>query len=345
MDDQDGRSTSERGTSRRGWLQVVLGGFAGIAGSSCGIAWAQDPKPGAPGRDDARPAPVRADLESLRHRLEAAGIGPLETVGSAHYEAIGDAPEAFIKLVLEDCEQLAADYLRHFRAREFEVRLPDHRMLVVMLRDNRSFARFLQLPAGESGGGPVLQPTGVYDRKSNVLQVFDWRRSPMTPRSGHRNIESLAHEGTHQLTFNTGLLNREGDVPLCIVEGLGTYGEARQPIGPGGLGRQNLRRLEDIAKLQRQIPWIPVKDLIADDAILRTGKAVRVLLGYAQSWLLVHYFLKTPAALPKFRDYLKAIAKRTDRNHRLDDAHGHLGDLDALDRELRRYSIRLLNTQ
>jgi hypothetical protein len=140
------------------------------------------------------------------------------------------------------------------------------------------------------------------------------------------------------------LLKREGDVPVCIVEGLGTYGEARQPIGPSGLGRQNLRRLEDLAKIQRQIPWIPVKELLSDDSVLRAGKAVRVLLGYAQSWLLVHYLMKTPAVLPKFREYLNVIASRTTKDHRLEDAQAHLGDLEVLDRELRRYSVRLLTS-
>ena len=53
----------------------------------------------------------------------------------------------------------------------------------------------------------------------------------MAPRASHRNMETLAHEGTHQLSFNTGLLSREGDMPLCIVEGLGTYGEARKTSG------------------------------------------------------------------------------------------------------------------
>ena len=42
---------------------------------------------------------------------------------------------------------------------------------------------------------------------------------------------TLSHEATHQLTFNTGLLNRKGDVPMCIAEGLAVYGEIRS--GPG----------------------------------------------------------------------------------------------------------------
>ncbi len=328
--------------SRRDWLRWTIGGSLGYALAHPAEASAQEPSAG----KGTSEVSEDADLELLRSRLEGARIGPLHSARSKHYLAIGDAAEAFIKLILEDCEQLAADYLRHFRSRELDVRMPEHRLTAVMFRDERSFGRFLQLraPAQAAGGGPVLQPTGVYDRKTNLLQVFDWRNVPMAPRSAARNSETLAHEGIHQLTFNTGLLDREGDVPLCIIEGLGTYGETRKPIGPGDLGRPNLKRLDDLAKIQRQIPWIPVQELISDDTVLRSGKAGRVLLAYAQSWLLVHFLLKTPAQVPKFRTYLKSIAPRTTREHRLEDASAHFGDLDALDRELRRYSIRLLRS-
>jgi hypothetical protein len=65
------------------------------------------------------------------------------------------------------------------------------------------------------------------------------------------------------------------------------------------------------------------------------------MLGYAQSWLLVHYLIKEPAALPRFRQYLQAIAPRVKSDRRIEDAQAHLGDLDLLDQELRRYAIRL----
>jgi hypothetical protein len=214
---------------------------------------------------------------------------------------------------------------------------------VVLFRDDRSFGRFFHLPSlieAAAQGRPV-QPAGVYDRASNHLHVFDWRNVPMAPRASHRNIETLAHEGTHQLTFNTGLLNRKGDTPLCIVEGLGTYGEPRKILGPSDFGRPNLRRLEDLAKIQRRVAWIPVRDLLADDSVLRAGNAARVMLAYAESWLLVHFLMKDQAALPRFRQYLKAIATRTHTSDRIADAQTHLGDLDVLDRDLRRYQVKL----
>jgi hypothetical protein len=47
------------------------------------------------------------------------------------------------------------------------------------------------------------------------------------------------------------------------------------------------------------------------------------------------------ARLPQFRDYLKTIRDRNEKTHRLEDAKASFGDLDQLDREVRRTEIRL----
>ena len=279
----------------------------------------------------------RRHCRTSSDRLIKDKIGPLAKVRSDHYVAIGDAAHGFMRVILQDCEQLARDYLSHFRHHGFAVHAPDGPLIVVMYQDDRSFRKFFRFQG--PAGSPI--PSGIYERKSNVLHVFDWRNVPMAPRASHRNMQTLSHEGTHQLAFNTGLLRRDGDTPLCIIEGLGTYGEARQTIGASDLGRLNLERMDDLARRQRQIPWIPLRDLLTQDQILRAGSAARVLLAYAQSWLLVHYLIKEPAVSPRFRDYLKAISLRDKPDHRIEDAQAHLGDVNKLDAELRRYAVQI----
>jgi len=329
---------------RRDWLRLMLGGVVGSGGGTATARSAQSPakETQSPAKDKGAPAPAPppdAELAAVRDKLDQAEIGPLSTVHSAHYVAIGDAPKAFITMILADCEQLAADYQRYFDSLGFHLHQPDRPLIVIMFRDDRSFGKFFHWPSlleAHEKGRP-LQVTGLYQKTTNALYVFDWRNVPIEPRASHHNIETLAHEGTHQLSFNTGLLNRAGDTPLCIVEGLGTYAEPRKTTGPSDFGRLNLRRMDDLARFQRQVPWIPVRELIANDSVLRSGRAP---LGYAQSWLLVHYLLREPA-LPRFRQYLQAIAPRVKSDRRIEDAQSHLGDLDRLDQELRRYAIRL----
>jgi len=322
---------------RRGWLRLMLGGLIGSGGTATARS-AQSPAKdkGAP------PPPPDAELAAVRDKLDQAKIGPLNTVHSAHYVGIGDAPQAFITIILADCEQLAADYQRYFDSRGFHLHQPDRPLIVIMFRDDRSYGKFLRMPSilEAVAKGQPLQ-AGRYYATTNALYVFDWRNVPMEPRSSHLNMETLAHEGTHQLSFNTGLLNRAGDTPHCIVEGLGMHGEPRKTSGSSDFGRLNLRRMNDLAKIQRRVPWIPVRELIGNDSVFRAGNADRIVLGYAQSWLLVHYLIKEPAALPRFRQYLQAIAPRVKSDRRIEDAQAHLGDLDQLDQELRRYAIRL----
>lgn len=99
--------------------------------------------------------------------------------------------------------------------------------------------------------------------------------------------------------------------------------------------------MDDLARIQRRVPWIPVRELLSNDNVLRAGNAARVMLAYAESWLLIHYLLRNPEAMPGFRHYLQAIATRTKGDQRVGDAQASLGDLDRLDQELRRYAVRL----
>ncbi len=327
--------------TRRGWLRSTGLGVAAACAGDLGL-----PSPRAAEDDDASSRFKDVDLAEVEQKLHEAGIGKVHQLRSNHYQAIGDAADSFMKSSLVDCEQLALDYLRHFKTRGFEVRPPEHRLILVVLRDDLSFGKFLRIPslmkAGEQGIG--AQPSGVYDRSTNLLNVFDWRNVPMASRSSHRNVQTVAHEGTHQLTFNTGLLNREGDLPTCFSEGLGTYGEPRKVIGSSDLGRLNVQRLDELAKLRRRIDWIPLHELVTNDSIFREGLVDRLMLGYAQSWVLVHYLLNNKEYLPRFRAYLSAVHSRKAKEHRLDDAKEHLGDLDALDRALQGYVVQLLRS-
>jgi hypothetical protein len=93
--------------------------------------------------------------------------------------------------------------------------------------------------------------------------------------------------------------------------------------------------------MQRRVKWISVAELLTDDKSAFGPTQDRVLLAYAESWLLVYHMMTTPSRLPQFRNYLKSIYKRADATHRYEDAESSFGSLDRLDRELRQEAIRL----
>lgn len=291
------------GISRREWLGVAAAGLAWP-----GRSWAED-------RDDA------AEVEA---RARAVGLGRFGRAESTHYLGIGNAPKAFLDRVVAACESMAEEFLRHYRAKEFAVTLPEGLMTVVILADADSYAKFV----GAQGG---LAVGGQYEPATNRLVIFDYRslQGELAANAERINSFTLSHEANHQLTFNTGLLDRAGDVPACISEGLATYGETWRPNEKDSIGRVNHPRLTGL----KGASWIRMADLFAKDDLLEDAMTRNA--AYAQSWVLVHAHMKDKDRLPKFRAYLAAIKGRRDASHRLDDARQHLGDLDKLDKVLR----------
>jgi hypothetical protein len=279
--------------------------------------------------------PADQDLKRATTAVQKVTGRSIQTLRSEHFQAVGDASESFMKITLGDCERIAEGYFDHFRAKGFDVRYPDRRLTLIVFLDERPFQSVAK--------GASKSAKGLYQATDNWLVLFDFRN--VTARNLSRgyqaNMWTLAHEATHLLTFNTGLLNRQGDVPRAIGEGLATYSEARKLHGRSEPGGINSMRLDDLAYIQRRARWISVAQLITDEKSAFGPTADRELLGYAESWLLVYYLMTTPQRLPQFRAYLKSISKRTDAKHRLEDAESSFGSLDRLDRDVRQEGIRL----
>jgi hypothetical protein len=329
FDSSEGRAPIDR----RNWLGRVI-----TLGS--GLVYAHGTAPGVAAQDPMI-SPVEEaeqELERATARARTATSRPLLTLRTEQYQAVGDAAESFMKITLGDCENIARDFLGYYQGQGFEVRRPGRRLTAVVFLDERPYLEF----ARRFVPGVTVYAWGFYSRRENWLVLFDFRNVPLNERNAaFKNVKTLAHEGTHQLTYNTGLLNRRGDAPRAVVEGLASYGETRPLHGRGEPGQVNGTRLDDLAHIRRRVRWISATELLTDDSATFGNTLDQTLLAYAQGWLLVYYLMKTPARLPQFQAYLKTISTRADRTHRYDDAEKHFGDLDRLDQELQREAVRL----
>ncbi len=301
--------------TRRGWLVGSL-----VAG------WGLAARAGLGTRE-------QSDVEALARK---AGLPPFRSSETEHFFGIGDAPDPYREQALRIGETLATAFQKHFRGKGFDVNLPKHRLTVVTLAGPDSYAAFLGRDPGQVIGGH-------YDLDTNRLVIFDFRPDAANLAADPQRINTLTliHEATHQLTFNTGMLDRVGDIPLCLSEGLAMYGEVWRPTGrpQPQMGAINTPRLQALAQ---GAAWIPLDRLLNDDEPLRAE--VTQQQAYAQSWLLVHALLTSPnrATLTGFRTYLDALRGRRDPKYRLDDATTHLGNLDRLDRMLQQAARRRL---
>jgi hypothetical protein len=322
----DARRDTGAPLGRRAFLAASLAGWAGAS------ARAEGPK--------GRKPPTEGDeLRAAADALRRAEVPEVRWGRSEHYQAIGNAPDDFRDAALGVCEGLREHYLKHFRGLGFEVQPPPGRLTLATLADFRTFRRV-------AVNAPPGNVAGIYEESANRVTIYD-QRAPDAPakEAGFENHVHLKHEAAHQLTYNTGLLRRGGDVAACISEGLAMYCEVVTAAGSGVPGRVNHVRLDSLVGAG----WLtPAQLLAGDDWMKQSGDSRRILHSYAHCWLLVHYLLVDPAMRPRFRDYLSAIALRRrtadgpDPAVRLADARDHLGDLDQLALGVRRHASRAL---
>jgi hypothetical protein len=324
------RDVAGPGLSRRRWLKGVALVYPGLALP----AWGQAPSKAS--ADAGEPAMI----ERVQATARKAGLGPLRSKTSEHFLGLGDAPTRFQSEAVDKvCEPLAKVFVGHFGECGFPVALPKHRMTVVTLKDDDSYRAYIGQNPGEAVGGQ-------YDVETNQLVVFDFRTRPGVAADAANRINTftLVHETTHMLSFNTGLLSRQADVPACIGEGLATYFELWRPGDRRGRGfrpSKNTPRLQVLIDAGAdEVPWIPLAKLVADDGLF--DKPETAQLAYAESWLLVHR-LMTPAWRPKFQAYLAGLPKAgAAQQVRVEYAEARLGSLRALDQETKRHAKDLL---
>lgn len=320
--------------TRRGFFSASLA----TAAWSVRAAGAAPPSAKAAAAGEARAVPEdRETAKNAQARFAQAGLrGSIEHKQTAQFQGLGNAAPAFIAAALTLCERLGKDYRDHFAAKSFVIEPPKAKMTVVVLADLASFNGFLGQDFGPETGG-------IYDIAANWLIMFDNRAQGAQANAQAERVNSfvLMHEAFHLLNYNTGLLNRAGDAPLCISEGLGAYAETRRADGKTPIGRVNEHRLQALAlALRGGEAWLPLSRLLTENALFEADDASQ--RAYAQSWILIHELMSSKTSAAKLRAYLDAIRPRQDAAQRLTDAQAHLGDLAKLDENLRKSAARML---
>jgi hypothetical protein len=281
---------------------------------------------------------------------------------SKHFVAMSNAGAGQTRDRLSHCEELYRAFFGHFRKRGFDVKAPREKLMVAVFNTQAGFEAYL-------GHKMSTAVTGMYHPASNRLVVYDYASNRAFVEGKKRldedarhsrsdlerewkivrfgrfareyrddtNLSTMMHEVAHQLSFNSGLLNRNGDVPVWLAEGLAVYCEATVGTVWQGIGKANPRRpstLADPAKGNGE--FIPLKDLVSNDDWLRKATRVQdVVLGYAQSWALFRLLMTERPA--KLRSYLKTIRERRTPDRRLADFTMAFGSLTKLEKRFKAY--------
>ena len=310
------------------------------------------------------------ETEELSRDVGLAGrskLGPMTPYHSQHFTAFSNADEKFSENRLADCESIYTLFYDHFRRKGFALFTPSSKLLVSILDSEASFETFLgrKLPA---------QVTGIYQLQSNRLVMYDFgqnesfvSRTRDALKEGQRitlqmdrlrylegvqrqsrdiradaNIATIMHEVAHQLSFNSGMLNREADVPLWLAEGLACYCESTAGGAWQGIGEPNLSRIGTLAEaLRMRTPLLSLRELIAADRAVQSGDPKRILLAYAQSWALLYMMLQEEP--DRTRVYCKLIYPQRVSERRLADFQQAFGsDLARLEQRHAAYTKNLV---
>jgi hypothetical protein len=298
-------------------------------------------------------------------------LAPMTRADSRHFLAISNTADEYTEQRLYNCETIYACFCDHFTRKGFAVRPPASKMMVAIFDSQTGFEAYV-------GQRLSTAITGLYHRPSNRLVVYDYAQNrsfldgkrqgadlarqmhttldrqrvigafsqQARDRRNDTNISTIMHEVAHQLSFNTGLLNREGDVAAWLSEGLACYCEATTGGAWQGLGEANPPRARSLAGAARgQGAFLPLPVLIAGDDWLRRSPSLnQVQLGYAQSWALFGMLMEErPQAL---RRYLALIYSRRTPEHRLADFVEAFGkDLADLEKRYHLYMKEIVAQQ
>ncbi len=220
-----------------------------------------------------------------------------EIAATAHYLCCAAPGKA--SAYAELFEQVYRNFQRCFSTRGFRILEPEFPLVAIVFPDRAGFVKYCRKDEVMPSGSLL----GYYLRTSNRVALYE------LPGGSERVNDTIVHEATHQVAFNTGLHNRIGKNPKWIVEGLATVFEApgvRQSSSRGAadtrINRDRYVWFGNFSQSRRQDKSLA--DFISDDSLFHQS----ALDAYSQAWALSFFLLETRPG--KYARYLKTVATR-----------------------------------
>jgi len=276
--------------------------------------------------------------ENLRREF---GKG-FEVAGTRHYAVCAKSDQK-ARLYAETFEELYRTFQMYFSLRGFSVSEPEFPLVAIVFPDFESFARYARTERVD-----VPQTLrGYYMPASNRIALYESpencvRQSQLPPARGFSAgqvgmpgdsalsvvcaqspwieddawatfqgslKDTMIHEGTHQIAFNTGLHSRIGANPRWVVEGLATVFEAPGVRNSGSSGpartRINHERFVTFGNYSKaRYKPKSLESFLSGDELFQTS----VFDAYGEAWALSFFLIETrPRA---YADFLRTIAAR-----------------------------------
>lgn len=270
----------------------------------------------------------------LRDNLQTEFGRDFKVKVTSHYIVVArqESAERYAKLF----EQVYRQFHSYFGPRGFRMDEPEFPLVAVVLPDEARFTKYCRAE------GSTLKPgvVGCYLPWSNRVALYD------RVSNGTDTDDTVIHEATHQVAFNTGVHSRIGPSPQWVVEGLATLFEAdairAKQSGGSALDRINRERFEWFQdyRRQRRAPASLESFVREDQAFQRAA-----LDAYSEAWALTFYLAESRST--ELARYLRTLAARDPlqpytADARLQDFRDAFGaDLPLLETNFLRFHDRL----
>jgi hypothetical protein len=241
------------------------------------------------------------------------------------------------------CEDVYASFLNYFSVRGFKLATPEFPLVVIVFNHHQPFLTYAKedgvkaveglagyyLPSSNrvalyennlnqtnTGGLKVSEQTpvgsGLFQPESAVAQqsLTSYLNQPLGRMSAPQSItDTITHEATHQIAYNTELHSRYGENPRWVVEGLAMTFEApgnRSNSKGNTMSRINTERYMWFKNfVQSRRLENSLAKFISDD---KSFSSKDVLDHYSEAWALTFFLIETRG--PAFAKYLRLQTAR-----------------------------------
>lgn len=202
-------------------------------------------------------------------------------------------------------ESLYRSFVRYFSVRGMQPGALQFPLVAVVLHSQEEFLEHSR----RAGGSVSMGVLGYYSPRSNQVLLFDVTRGNAADDSWYINAETILHEATHQMAFNSGLHSRWAPPPRWVGEGLamlfeapGVWDAQRHPHLNDRINTARLRAFRQFGE-RRARGFLPHFVSQSDSAFFRTPAAA-----YAEAWAFSFFLSEMEPA--KYLSYLQRTAQR-----------------------------------
>lgn len=301
-------------------------------------------------------------MQQLRaHLRKELGAG-FNVVTRKHYVVAYSCSPEFAEHAGQILER-AHDHFLHFFRNKGGFRFPSLRQpLVAIIYGSRDeYLKNIKDIGGSSlhwSGGAYLQHTNRFYTYEQTLQVAPADAATVNPTRlaeaqsslRHRNVQTIVHEGVHQLAFNLGFHSRFSYNPKWLVEGMALYfesgGDSDSSFGWNGAGEINDDQMKAFKNLYPRLKQGFLHALVTDDDAFMNSSTNGD--AYAATWAVNYYLLKSKTR--GYVRYIRLIAERPIKpytaDERINDFRTAFGKSpESLELDFRRFMAPMLDVQ